>query len=91
MKFINPKAQAVAHERSEGVVSRCQTNTRQALIDILIISAGCNWSGDNTTHYQFSSAAFGAQAISINGARIRGNLPLFDDEEPLFLRNCSGE
>ena len=38
---------------SGNIVSRCQTNMRQALIDILIISAGCNWSGDITTHYQF--------------------------------------
>ena len=34
----------------------------------LIISSGCNWSGDFMAHYHFCSAAYGAQVISRNGA-----------------------
>jgi len=35
----------------------------------LIISAGCNWSGDFTVHYHFCSAAYSAQVINRNGTR----------------------
>jgi len=38
------------------LVSRRQANAHQVLINILIISAGCNWSGYIMTHYQFSRA-----------------------------------